>query len=72
MVVIVYNTIESGYGLTKHTQAYRTDVSVARDCAIYITLLHTGLRVSELVGLDTDHVHININEPFVEIGRAHV
>ena len=52
------DTISSGYGLTEKQkkQQYKT---IKRDTAIVLTLLGTGIRVSELVGLDLGSVDFN-------------
>ncbi len=44
---------ETGNGLTKHATGYHTKTKV-RDTAIITLFLGTGIRISELVGLDND------------------
>ena len=59
--------IENGFKLTKHQDDYRTETSIARDKAIYLTLVRTGLRVSELVGINVDD--INFDKHFIRVRR---
>lgn len=59
----VYNildTAESGNGLTKHQLAYHEKNKV-RDVAILTLFLGTGIRISELVGLNNDDINFNDN-----------
>lgn len=65
----VLNTVTGGVGLTGHAADYRTDASAARDAAIYTLLLHTGIRVSELVGLDLQHLFLEAGDPFIRVIR---
>ncbi|MGN1052919.1 MAG: tyrosine-type recombinase/integrase [Candidatus Scatosoma sp.] len=51
---------ESGRGLTKHAIGYHEKTRV-RDTAILTLFLGTGIRISELVGLDNDSVNFNDN-----------
>lgn len=50
-----FDSIENGTSQSKHQQAYTKKTSV-RDYAICLTMARTGLRVSELVGLNTDDI----------------
>ena len=54
-VVELLDTMETGENLTKNQQAF-SDKTRVRDLAIVTTLLGTGIRVSELVGLDLSDV----------------
>lgn len=53
-------TVESGDGLTKK-QKYFHDATKIRDLAIVTLFLGTGIRISELVGLNTDDIDFNTN-----------
>ena len=53
-------TVESGDGLTKK-QKYFHNVTKLRDTAIITFFLGTGVRISELVGLNVDDVDFNTN-----------
>lgn len=50
--------------MTKHQKAYQNK-SKLRDYAILITFVSTGLRVSELVGIDIDKIDFNNNAMYV-------
>ena len=52
-VAELINVAETGSGLTKHAAGYHTKTKV-RDTAILTLFLGTGIRISELVGLDND------------------
>ena len=59
----VYNiidTAESGAGLTAHQMAYHEKNKV-RDCAILMLFLGTGIRISELVGLNNEDINFENN-----------
>jgi site-specific recombinase XerD len=47
------NVAETGTGLTKHASGYHNKTKI-RDTAILTLFLGTGIRISELVGLDND------------------
>ena len=47
------HTAETGNGLTRHAAGYQ-DKTKVRDTAILTLFLGTGIRISELVGLDND------------------
>ena len=50
-VKALLNCIQNQEGLTEHSKAYNTRM-VSRDLAIVMVLLGTGMRISELVGLN--------------------
>lgn len=59
------NTIRNGTGLTKKQQSYRNDANTARDYALCLLMMRTGLRVSEAVSLnlgdvDFDHCFVHV------------
>ncbi len=54
-VADLLDTTEQGSGMTKN-QRYYHDVTKVRDVAILTLFLGTGIRISELVGLDIDDV----------------
>ncbi len=54
-VVELLDTMETGENLTKNQKAF-ADKTRVRDLAIVTTLLGTGIRVSELVGLDMNDI----------------
>ena len=49
-----FRSVVYGANLSAKTNACRNEAVIARDYAICLTLIRTGLRVSELVGLDED------------------
>ena len=51
---------ETGNGLTKHATGYHNKTHI-RDTAIITLFLGTGIRISELVGLDNDSFNFNEN-----------
>ncbi len=53
-------TVESGIGLTKRQQAYHNNTKF-RDIAIVTLFLGTGIRISELVGLNIKDFDFNSN-----------
>ncbi len=53
-------TAESGNGLSERQRNYQKNTKV-RDKAILLLFLGTGIRVSELVGIDVDDVDFSIN-----------
>lgn len=55
------DTVESGEGLTEHQKIYHQTNSV-RDTAIITLFLGTGMRISELVGIDLDDLNFMSNE----------
>ena len=63
----LFQSVNFGTNLTKHQSAYRNDVTVARDNAICLTLIRTGLRVSELVGINLED--INFDECYFHVNR---
>ena len=56
----IIDTAESGAGLTRHQLAYHEKNKV-RDSAILMLFLGTGIRISELVGLNNDDINFNDN-----------
>lgn len=51
------NSVETGFGLSKHESAYREATgSTERDILIMAILSKTGIRISELVGLDLENI----------------
>lgn len=54
------DTVTSGEGLSARQQKY-LDITKARDVAILLLFLGTGIRVSELVGLDIDDIDLDNN-----------
>ena len=63
----LFDSIQYGTNMTRHQEAYRNDVTVARDNAICLTLVRTGLRVSELVGINLDD--INFTDCYFHVNR---
>lgn len=55
------STVQSGIGLSDRVLRIRdnNNLMTARDEAIIQVLLRTGIRVSELVGLDVKHIHFD-------------
>ena len=53
-------TVETGQGLTKKQLAFHNATKL-RDAAIITLFLGTGIRISELVGLNTDDIDFNTN-----------
>lgn len=51
---------ESGDGLSNRQKAYHENTKI-RDVAIITLFLGTGIRISELVGLDIDHIFFDTN-----------
>ncbi len=60
------DSVSGGLGLTRHQSAYH-DKTAVRDTAICLTLMRTGLRVSELVGLNIKD--INFDEACLHVIR---
>ncbi len=54
-------TVESGEGLSARQRQYHKS-TVVRDTAIITLFLGTGMRISELVGIDTDDLNFMSNE----------
>ena len=54
------NVAESGQGLTPHATGYHNKTKI-RDTAILTLFLGTGIRISELVGLDNDSFNFEEN-----------
>lgn len=52
--------VETGNGLTKKQKKFH-DATKVRDCAIITLFLGTGIRISELVGLNLDDIDFNTN-----------
>ena len=53
-------TVETGHGLTKKQMAFHNATRL-RDSAIITLFLGTGIRISELVGLNVDDIDFNSN-----------
>lgn len=56
----IIDTAESGFGLSPHQMAYHEKNKV-RDKAIIMLFLGTGIRISELVGLNNDDLNFKDN-----------
>ena len=56
----ILDVAESGSGLTAHQKAYHEKNKI-RDSAILTLFLGTGIRISELVGLNDDDINFNDN-----------
>lgn len=59
-VAKLLDVIESGEGLTPAQKKFHEFTKV-RDLALVTLLLGTGIRVSECVGIDTDHIDFSVN-----------
>lgn len=59
-VVKILDTVEYGDNLTKQQLAYNR-LTKERDVAILTTLLGTGMRVSELIGINKSDIDYNVN-----------
>lgn len=53
-------TVETGQGLSKRQQVFHNTTKL-RDTAIITLFLGTGIRISELVGLNVDDIDLNTN-----------
>lgn len=56
-----------GKSISKHQESYKTQFSITRDLAILTLFLHTGLRVSELVGINIEDIFFDNH--FVQVLR---
>lgn len=56
----IIDTVESGVGLSPHQRAYHEKNKI-RDSAILVLFLGTGIRISELVGLNNDDINFKDN-----------
>lgn len=56
----ILNTAEYGNGLSRHAIAYH-DRTMVRDTAILTLFLGTGIRISELVGLNNESINFDNN-----------
>ena len=56
----IIDTAESGNGLTPHQRAYHEKNKI-RDTAILVLFLGTGIRISELVGLNNEDINFKDN-----------
>lgn len=59
-VVDLLNCAESGDGMTQHQRAFHEKTRI-RDIAILTLFLGTGIRISELVGLNNDDIDFTTN-----------
>ena len=59
-VVDMINTVETGDGLSARQKAYHENTKI-RDTAIITLFLGTGIRISELVGLNIDDIFMDSN-----------
>ena len=63
----VLSEINNGYHLTVHQDNYRKTGVILRDRALMMLLVKTGLRVSELVGINTND--LNLQKHYVRVLR---
>ena len=56
----ILDTAECGNGLSKHAVGYHEKTKI-RDCAILTLFLGTGIRISELVGLNNESINFSNN-----------
>ena len=56
----ILDTAECGNGLAKHAAGYHEKTKI-RDCAILTLFLGTGIRISELVGLNNESIDFSNN-----------
>lgn len=56
----ILDTAEGGQGLSKHAIGYHEKTKI-RDCAILTLFLGTGIRISELVGLNNESINFTNN-----------
>ena len=56
----ILDTAECGNGLSKHAVGYHEKTKI-RDCAILTLFLGTGIRISELVGLNNESIDFSNN-----------
>lgn len=59
-VVKMLNNAQNGVGLTQRQKKFH-DITALRDVAILTLFLGTGIRISELVGLDVDSIDLENN-----------
>ncbi|MDO5110865.1 MAG: tyrosine-type recombinase/integrase [Clostridia bacterium] len=60
-VAILLDVVQNGEGLTERQKTYHQRTQ-ARDLAILTLFLGTGIRISELVGIDMDDINFSANE----------
>lgn len=60
-VTDLLNQVETGSNLTHRQQKYH-QITKRRDMAIFTLLLGTGIRISECVGIDINHIDFNTNK----------
>ena len=60
-VAILLDTVQNGEGLSEKQKEYHK-LTQARDLAILTLFLGTGIRISELVGIDIDDINFSANE----------
>ncbi len=59
-VVDLLNCADSGVGMTNHQRAFHEKTKI-RDVAILVLFLGTGIRISELVGLNNEDIDFSTN-----------
>jgi len=60
-IVDLLNEVEYGDGLSLRQKALRSTLTKARDIALFTLFLGTGIRISELVGLNNDDIDFRTN-----------
>jgi len=60
-IVDLLNEVEYGDGLSNRQKKLRTSIIIARDIALFTLFLGTGIRISELVGLNENDIDFKTN-----------
>jgi site-specific recombinase XerD len=60
-IVDLLNEVEYGDGLTIRQRQLRSSLTKARDIALFTLFLGTGIRISELIGLNDDDIDFKTN-----------